>query len=227
MSKQLCWQHLGRASYGPVLKLQHELWEAVRDEKRPPTLLTLEHDPVITLGKRAAATDVKISEEALAQRGIELFRVERGGQATYHGPGQLVLYAIVDVRRRSIGVSDLVRGLAASIADEIGELGIDARYDGNNPGLWADGAKIAAVGMRVKQGTSYHGAALNVTTALDAFEVIVPCGMPEARTTRVLDYVEHPPDLTTLAKAIGERFAGRLGLTLTPIDGLRPAESKE
>lgn len=208
----LRWQHLGRVPYGPILSLQKSLWAEVRDGAAPPALLTLEHEPVITLGKRANAADVRIPEESLAARGIELFRTERGGQATYHGPGQLVLYAIVDVRRRQIGVGDLVRTLAGSIARELEEYGVHATYDTEHPGLWTDGAKIAAVGMRVKQGTSYHGAALNVTTALDAFELIVPCGMPEARTTRLADFVTEPPPIEALAGAVAGRFAARLKL---------------
>lgn len=212
---QLRWCHLGRVPYGPTLDLQHRLWAEVKEQHLPPTLLTLEHTPVITLGKRAQKErDLRVPHQQLQARGIEVFETERGGQATYHGPGQLVCYAIIDVNRRGIGVSDLVRHLAGSIQDTLKNMDIDAAYDGERPGLWADNAKITAVGMRVKQGTSYHGAALNVSTALDAFELIVPCGMPEAKTTRIADFVEEPPALTELAHSIAAQFAERLGFLL-------------
>jgi lipoyl(octanoyl) transferase len=216
--KTLRWKHLGTVAYRPTLELQKKLWAAVRDEEVSPILLTLEHEPVITLGKRAEKSDLRVDDERLAAMGIDVVRIERGGQATYHGPGQLVCYAIVDVRRKQIGVSDLVRHLAGSIADELRDYGIESSYDGERPGLWCNDAKITAVGMRVKQGTSYHGAALNVTTGLDAFELIVPCGMPDAKTTRLADHLDEVPSLDTLGEAIGRRLATRLEHAFEVVD---------
>lgn len=214
MHRNLLWSHRGRVPYGEALELQMQRWADVRDGLSPPTLFTLEHDPVITLGKRATAGDIRIPDAQLRSRGIDVFRVERGGQATFHGPGQLVCYAIVDIRRRDIGISDLVRDLAGAISDELDSWGISAAYDSDRPGLWTDDQKIAAVGMRVKQGTSFHGAALNVHTALDAFTMIVPCGMPDAKTTRMADLNPDTPAIPQLAHAIAGRFAERLDLEL-------------
>ena len=188
-----------------------ETWERRRDGLVPDTIFTLEHDPVITLGKRAKESDVLVSEEALAQRGVDLVRVDRGGEATWHGPGQLVLYPIVHVAEHEIGVSDLVRGLAGAVTDYLRTFDIDAGWSNEHPGVWVDEQKIAAVGMRVQSGVSRHGAALNLHTATDAYSIIVPCGMPQAGVTSIFAELGRAPTLEEAAEAVVHRFTEKFG----------------
>lgn len=216
----LHWQHLERVAYSDALDMQMQCWEQRRDHKRPDHLFTLEHHPVITLGRRAKDEDVLLSPEALQQRGIDLVRSDRGGEATWHGPGQLVLYPIIHVGAHEIGVSDLVRGLAACIREFLSDLGIESEWSNEHPGLWVEDRKIAAVGMRIQTGVSRHGAALNLSSALDAYSVIVPCGLPESKVTSVLHELGHAPTIAAAAEDIAQRFSARFGFKLTQVSEL-------
>lgn len=213
----LHWQHLSRIAYRDALARQMQCWEERRDHLGPDTIFTLEHDSVITLGKRAKETDVLLSPEALAARGIDLVRIDRGGEATWHGPGQLVLYPIIHIDAHKIGVSDLVRGLAGAIRDFLEDLGLESAWSNEHPGIWVGDSKIAAVGMRIQSGVSRHGAALNLNAALDAYSAIVPCGMPQSKVTSVLHELGHAPSIATAAEAITQRFAERFGFDLQAI----------
>lgn len=214
----LAWRHLGRIAYREALDLQLQTWEQRRDGQISDHLFSLEHDPVITLGKRAKDDDVLLSAEALAQRGIDLVRIDRGGEATWHGPGQLVIYPIVHIQEYNIGASDLVRGLAGAISDYLQTLGIKGRWSNEHPGIWVGDRKIAAVGMRIQSGVSRHGASLNLSTTADAYSVIVPCGMPQATITSVLAEQGEAPSLKEAAREIAQRFSAHFGFQLRPSD---------
>jgi lipoate-protein ligase B len=206
-------RHLGRIAYADALALQNATWERVVAGEPDEVLLTLEHDPVVTIGRRGDAADLLVPEALLRARGVDVFRADRGGELTYHGPGQLVVYGIVHLQRRRIAVGDWVRGVAGAIADELAGAGIEARYDGDNPGLWAsNGAKICAVGMRISKGVARHGAAVNLTTDLDAFTWIVPCGMPSARATSVAELTGEPPSIDAFGRAVVARLRARFSL---------------
>lgn len=219
--RPLRWVHLGRCEYRHALTLQMERWEAVRDGHAPDTIFTVEHLPVITLGKRAADSDILVDEATLQAQGIDLIRIDRGGEATWHGPGQLVIYPIIHTTRLGIGASDLVRGLADVIRSYLESLGVHSAWDNEHPGLWvtppdhatnpwATPAKITAVGMKIQSGVSRHGAALNLYNDLHAWSLFVPCGMPTARSTSVRN--ELPRDTTSIesaSEAIVQRFAER------------------
>jgi len=207
----LHWIHLGRIAYRDALALQMQYSEARQEGRIPDTLFTLEHDPVITLGKRAKEDDVLLSEEALKARGIDLVHVDRGGEATWHGPGQLVLYPILHIQEQEIFVSDLVRGLAGCIRDYLQSHAIESHWDDDHPGIWVDDRKIAAVGMRIQRGVSRHGAALNLTTAQDAFSVIVPCGLPEFGVTSVQQESGEAISIESAAEDLSARFAAHFG----------------
>lgn len=201
----------GRIAYGPALERMLSRRDAVIAGDAPEAVFTLEHEPVITLGRRASADDLLLDRSALALRGIEVVDVDRGGEVTYHGPGQLVVYAVVHCGRRRLGPSDLVRMLASAVTDEVGALGVSTTYDTDHPGLWVDGAKLAAVGMRISRGVSTHGLALNVTTALEAFSLFVPCGMPGARATSLAELLGRaPPQPKELGRSIAQRLIARL-----------------
>ncbi len=178
---------LGRLDYARAYERQAALNEAVlarRDEpgSLPGELLLVEHDPVITLTRRpAAAGHVLASEELLAQRGVALAHTNRGGDVTYHGPGQLVAYPILDLKRLGLGIHDHVRLLEASVIDTLGAFGVRGERDPEATGVWVvhDGipAKICAIGVRVRRWVTMHGLAINVRPDLSHFDLIVPCGL--------------------------------------------------
>lgn len=216
----LDWSHWGRIGYAEAMERQAAAWQALVDGTGRHRLFTLEHDPVITMGRRAAPTDLLLPEEALRARGIDLVVSDRGGEVTYHGPGQLVLYAVVDTRALRIGPSDLVRALASSVSAYLASLDISAPYDTAHPGLWTTQGKLVAVGMRISRGVSMHGAALNLSTSLDAFSLFVPCGMPGAAATSIAAIRGEAPPLLEVAHACATRFAAALNLELSS-DALR------
>lgn len=178
---------LGAVDYATGLQLQEKL-VALRKERRiGDVLLLLEHTPVITLGRNAKAANVIASRELLAQRGVEVFECDRGGDVTFHGPGQLVAYPIFDLRgfpsqianRNSMGVIEFVRNLEEVLIRTCTEFGIPTKRIAGLTGVWTDAAeaKIAALGIHISRGVTSHGIALNVNTDLSFFNLIVPCGI--------------------------------------------------
>ena len=191
---------LGTVPYGQALALQHRLRARLIDGEVSPSLagwlLVLEHPPVVTLGKRGEIGAL-IQPEQLRAQGVECFEIDRGGEATAHEPGQLVIYPVVDLEALDLGVVDVVRGLAAELSDTLGTFGVEAAYDPDHPGIWTQGEpshKLASVGMRVRRGTTTHGAALNLVNDLSTFSMIVPCGMPQAPMARLADLVDAEED---------------------------------
>lgn len=168
---------LPRSAYRDVLAMQRTIHDEVARGVRPDTWIVVEHEPVITLGRRAVRENVLLSPAMLAERGVDLVEVERGGDATYHGPGQLVVYPIMRlVRFRE--VVPLVSALEASVVRMLAGFGIAATGRSEHRGVYVGDAAICAIGLAVKRMTSMHGLALNVSTPLDYDKLIVPCGMP-------------------------------------------------
>jgi lipoyl(octanoyl) transferase len=181
---------LGRLDYQTAWDLQHELVARRAAGEIPDQLLLLEHEPVLTLGRQSDPAHIRATPEELASRGIDVIRVERGGEVTYHGPGQLVAYPIVRLADRGLLIRPFVRALEDSMAQTAADFGVTAGRRDGLPGLWCDAAsghprKLGALGLRVEHGISYHGIALNVTTNLADFDLIDACGMPEAKSTSV------------------------------------------
>jgi len=174
------------------------------------TLLLLEHPPVITLGRRARAEHIVVSRDALAARGVTVVDSTRGGDVTYHGPGQLVAYPVM---RLHSGVVDHVRRLTGAAIAVAARFGIDAAFDRARPGVWVGNAKLAAVGVHVHRRVAIHGLALNVTTALDAFDLIVPCGLRDLAVTSIAALSGQAPALPEVAAAFAAAFAGLDGRT--------------
>ncbi|HDQ15181.1 MAG TPA: lipoyl(octanoyl) transferase LipB [Sediminispirochaeta sp.] len=171
---------LGSISYQKALELQYRLVEQVHREEVPDTFLLLEHPPVVTLGKRGQHSDLLLSEEVLAARGVEVAWVDRGGQATYHGPGQLVGYPIVNLRHHQRKLKRFVHNLEHFIIQLLDRhYDIQAGTEEEYIGVWVENRKIAAIGISVHQAVSMHGFALNVNTDLDYFSLIVPCGIQD------------------------------------------------
>jgi lipoate-protein ligase B len=205
---------LWRVEYGAAYELQRRLL-AERDADRVPDLLLLvEHPPVITLGRRGSRDDVFLSDAELDARGIGIFETNRGGLVTYHGPGQVVGYPIVRLRAIAGDAPTYVWRLEETIIRTLAELGIEARRDPGNRGVFADGGKIAAIGVAVTHGVTMHGFALNVCPDLDHFELIDPCGIGDLGVTSVERLLGSAPDLdevrALLARELGAVFERRV-----------------
>jgi lipoyl(octanoyl) transferase len=172
---------------------------ATRDE-----IWFLEHPPVFTLGLNAKR------EHVLAAGDIPVVQIDRGGQVTYHGPGQLVIYPLIDLKRHALGVRELVVALENAIVSYVAELGIAASGSREAPGVYVGGAKLASIGLRIRRGASYHGLALNVTVDLGAFERINVCGYPGLVATRLAD-LGASCDVDTVARGLTPHLLRELG----------------
>jgi len=188
----LRWRWLGRTPYAAGTELQERHRERLLDgDESAAVLLLLEHEPVITLGRGAAAVNVLASEAELARRGVSVVRTSRGGDVTYHGPGQLMVYPVVHLERGVVRYLEALAGGLAALAAALGVPGCEWRRD--PAGLWLGDAKIAACGIHVRRGVAVHGWALNVSTPPDPWSLIVPCGLARARVTSIAEHATAPP----------------------------------
>ena len=178
---------LGRVAYRDAWDLQHRVVAARAEGLIGDQLLLLEHDPVLTLGRHGDAGHVLAGEAELASRGLELIRTERGGEVTYHGPGQLTAYPIVRLADRRMFVRSFVRALELALTETCAAFGVQAGPREGHPGCWCGngGRKVGAIGVRVERGVTYHGIALNVSVRLADFELIDACGMPDVESTSI------------------------------------------
>jgi lipoate-protein ligase B len=203
---------LGQQPYGGVLDLQRSLARRrLAGELTDDLLLLVEHEPVVTLGRATRAESLPLSRGALAERGIDLFEVERGGDVTFHGPGQLVGYPILDLRAHREDLHWYLRTLEAALVAALDTVGITAGINPGLTGVWTRGRKIASIGIHVKQWVTYHGFALNVNTNLSYFDLIVPCGIREVVMTSVAlesGRTDEAALWTDTRQAVLESFAG-------------------
>jgi lipoyl(octanoyl) transferase len=196
----------GLVPYETAHELQLALVEERSREARPDTLLLLQHAPVITLGRNADPRGVLVSPEALVSAGIALHRVERGGQATYHGPGQVVGYPILQLRARGLGVRAYVGMLEDVLIGVAGRYGVEAFRVPGRPGVFCAVGKLAAVGVAVRHGVSYHGFAFNVAPDLDHFRTIVPCGLTDVEPASLKAVLRDPPSVAEVLTTVAEVF---------------------
>ncbi|MBK7251201.1 MAG: lipoyl(octanoyl) transferase LipB [Gammaproteobacteria bacterium] len=173
-------RHLGCVEYEPTWRAMQRFTDG-RTADTPDEIWLLEHPPVFTLGMNARI------EHLLAPGHIPVVRIDRGGQVTYHGPGQLVVYPLVDIRRAALGVRDLVSVLEAAVVELAARSGITAEVRREAPGVYVGGRKLASVGLRIRRGASYHGLALNVNMDLEPFRRIDPCGYAGLEMTQLAD----------------------------------------
>jgi len=174
---------LGIIDYGKAWGLQHQLWSRRAEGALPDLLLFLEHPHVITLGRRGNRSHLVASSEVLEEMKIPLFHVERGGDVTYHGPGQIVVYPILDLKEYGYRLIRYVGQLEEVILGVLKDFGIKGRRDPLNRGVWVNGEKIASVGVAIKRWISFHGLSLNYETNLQYFELINPCGLEGKKMT--------------------------------------------
>jgi lipoyl(octanoyl) transferase len=197
---------LGSSDYDGSLALQEALREARGRGRVPDVLLLLEHPPVYTLGRGADARDLG----AAAGGGVPVRRVNRGGKATFHGPGQLVGYAIVDLSRARLDVRTYVRAIETALIDTAEGAGIRAGRHPAQPGVWVGGRKLASIGVGIRRWITMHGFAINVTTDLAYFDAIIPCGLTGARVTSLATEGARP-EMATVAARAGAALARALG----------------
>ena len=204
---------LGRVDYPAAWAWQKELYLARLEGERNDALMLLEHPPTYTLGRRADGSDLVYGEAEMAAQGIGLYNVDRGGRATYHGPGQLVGYPILQLGER-YDVLRYLRNLEDVVIRTAADLGVEARRDPEHTGVWVGQNKIGAIGVKITRGITMHGFAFNVTTDLSMFQGIVPCGIQDRWVTSVAQETgerHSVKDVASLAaKHLAEVFERRL-----------------
>jgi lipoyl(octanoyl) transferase len=196
---------LGRRAYEPVWRAMQAFTDARAEDTRDE-LWIVEHDPVFTLGQAGKP------EHVLAPGDIPVLHVDRGGQVTYHGPGQIVAYPLVDLRRLKLGVRELVCRIEQAVIDVLADWNIAGERRAGAPGIYVAGAKVAALGLRVRRGCSFHGLAFNVAMDLEPFRRINPCGFQGLQVTSVLD-LGGPSEPSALVPALVAALSAQLGLT--------------
>jgi lipoyl(octanoyl) transferase len=203
---------LGTVGYAAALELQRDVARRrIAGEIEEDVLLLLEHPPVVTLGRTAKEGHLVASPERLHARGVEVFEVERGGDVTFHGPGQLVGYPIFDLKRHRRDLHWYLRQVEEALIVSLAELGIAAERNGGYTGVWTGGRKIASIGVHARDWVTWHGFALNVMTDLSFFDLIVPCGIPDVQMTSIVREVGHDPVtmdhvIDSVSRAFGHVF---------------------
>lgn len=198
---------LGRIEYGAAFALQERLVTARQQQQIGDTLLLLEHDPVITLGRGAKEQNVLASRDLLAAQGVALHQTGRGGDVTYHGPGQLVGYPILDLNPDRRDVRKYVNNLEQVMIDIAAHYGLHAGRIGGLNGTWIEDRKLGAVGVRIQRWITLHGFALNVSTNLSAFDLIVPCGIKDKRVTSLQQELGEAPPMEEVMDVAVQVFA--------------------
>ncbi len=210
--------NLGTVPYADALAMQHRVVEARKRGLLDNVLLLLEHPPVFTLGRNAHDSNILAAPEVLQAWGIEVFRVERGGDVTYHGPNQLVGYPILDLRQFRQDVGWFVASLQELLIRAVGDFGIQAKTVEKLVGVWVETSvdtpggilmeeKIAQIGARIESWITYHGFALNVDPNMEHFQLIVPCGISDKPVTSMARLLGHPVDMAMVRERVAARFA--------------------
>jgi lipoyl(octanoyl) transferase len=213
----------GLQPYAGVLRLQQELAAARSQQAIPDTVVLLEHEPVITLGSRAVRSqELPLAEEEYANRGIEIVEVPRGGRSTYHGPGQLVCYPILDLNGRGRDLRRHVHGLERTIVRTLAGFGVDGRglAEPHQSGVWVDDRKIASIGVRCARWVTSHGLAVNVDVDLGVYELFDACGLGGARFTSIAAEAGRPVTTDEVRGPLLDALCEAFGLELEPV----PAE---
>ena len=183
MSRKVCLVNLGLTEYGKVYQLQKRLLEERKADRCPDTLILCEHLPVFTIGRTGSSTNVVVEEKVYRAAGIELVHIDRGGDITYHGPGQLVAYPVLDLKNYGRDVHKYIRKLEEVIVRLLSKFDVKGERKEGYTGVWVGDEKIAAIGIGVSKWVSYHGIAFNVDPDMSHFSMIVPCGLKRVKVT--------------------------------------------
>jgi lipoic acid synthetase len=206
--------NLGLEPYNQALDLQHRLVAARREGRIEDVFILLEHPPVITLGRRGDESNIVASRELLARLGIEVHRVERGGDVTYHGPGQLLGYPILDLRGYRQDVGWYMHSLEEVLIRALADFGIEAGRLEGRIGVWIGDKNIAALGARIEEWITYHGFALNVSPDLSHFDLIIPCGYKGIGVTSMEEVLGEAPEMREVRKSVAQRFSEVFGVEI-------------
>ncbi|MGI6367161.1 MAG: lipoyl(octanoyl) transferase LipB [Anaerolineae bacterium] len=208
---------LGLRQYGPVHALQHATVQGVRKGTVSQVLYLVEHTPTITLGRRADPAHILASPETLQRMGIVTCQIERGGDVTYHGPGQLVAYPILPLRAYGLGPSDYMHLLEGCVIGALADLGVAATRRTGLIGVWVGDAKICALGVRILRGVSLHGLALNVDPDMAPWQTIVPCGIHDGRVTSLRQVLGQVPAMATVQDKLVQQLGQALRADMLPV----------
>jgi lipoyl(octanoyl) transferase len=213
----------GLVPYGEALALQKRVEAARQAGRVPDVLLLLEHQPVYTKGRRTEPGELGMGEDWYRMQGIEIFEADRGGHVTYHGPGQLVAYPIVSLKRYGDDVQEYVRRLERVMVDSLAAFGVDAEVIDRLTGVWVgggppDGRKVGSIGVHVSRGVTTHGLAVNVNNDLQPFEWVVPCGIEGVRMTSLCRELGAEQDMTAYMDTVAERFGVVYGREPVPTE---------
>ena len=207
-------EQLGSVSYAEGLRLQAERIAARKGGEIPDTLLLLEHPHVYTLGRNAKRENLLISEERLAALGVQLYETDRGGDITYHGPGQLVGYPIFDLTQHRRDIGWFMRALEEVFIGVAREFGIEAGRLAGAPGVWVGNEKLVAMGVHISRWVTSHGFAFNINTDLRYFDHIVPCGLRDKGVTSLARLLGRPVEMQLVIEKAVEHFAAVFGMTM-------------
>lgn len=239
--------HLGQVDYTTALQLQKTLADLRKQNRIGDVMLLLEHPPVITMGRNAVEQNIVASREFLAERGVEIHETDRGGDVTFHGPGQLVGYPICDLRalppkindetgeEKRIGPVEFVRRMEEVLIRTCAEFGIATERIAGRTGVWTQPnntqpeAKIAAIGVHVSRGVTSHGFAFNITTELEDFRLIVPCGISDKPVTRLVDHIESErmPSMEQIMNAVTRKWGNVFGVQILWLESLEALMSAQ
>src|SRR3954471_18389664 len=214
MSNRELWlEDLGRRPYGEVLALQRQIAAERIAGQREDTLVLVEHEPVITLGRSSKDAHLLADAAILKARGVDLFEIERGGDVTFHGPGQLVGYPIIDLSQHKQDLHWYLRQLEQVLIDALSEFGIEGSRVEKYTGVWVGDRKIASIGVHARSWVTWHGFALNVSTQLSYFDLIVPCGIPGVRMTSIAGELGAAVSLSHVGEVVADHFGRVFALT--------------
>jgi lipoate-protein ligase B len=223
---------LGRMAYGPALEVQRRMVERVKAGRDVPPgdefLLLVEHDPpAITIGRGGDGSNVVVSREQLSARGFDVHESSRGGDVTYHGPGQLVAYPVIDLTRHGRDVHRYLRDLEQVVLNLLSRWDIEAGRDERYTGAWVASEKVCAIGVAITRWVTYHGLALNVTTDLSHFDLIVPCGITDGGVTSLTELLGREVPMDEVRAALVEEFATVFEFSQVSHRALDELESRE
>lgn len=206
-----------KVDYAEALALQMQICERKKAGWAPDVLLLLEHAPVITLGRNSDWHNLLVTDEVLRARGVTRFHVDRGGDITFHGPGQLVGYPLLKLEPPEQDVHRYMRNLEEMIIRVLADFGIDAGREGKLTGVWTDSGKICAMGVHISRWITRHGFALNVNTDLSYYDLIVPCGLSGKRVTSMREILKREVNILEIADRLAARFENIFGRKMIPL----------
>jgi len=222
MKPSIKWAYLGRVAYPSGLSHQRRLWKEVqkRETEKRGFLVLLEHPPIVTIGRFGSTENLLASQEEFKEQGVDIRRVERGGDITFHGPGQLVGYPILRLSDFNLVVKSYIYSLEETLIDLLSLFRIKGHIVHGYPGVWADEEKIAAIGVRIREGITMHGFALNVSTDLKYFSLIVPCGIQNKGVTSMEKILGRRINLEETGRIFAQKFGERLGVNMEERESL-------